>query len=87
EKGTSISFRHMKSNHNDSVKVIESASGCWSSSQLAVVSNHIALREICQGYRGIPGQNSRSASSPSLLSSFSGSILSVLALPQFSQKA
>ncbi|EDM1743923.1 TPA: hypothetical protein ACIVK4_004473, partial [Salmonella enterica subsp. enterica serovar Jangwani] len=23
EKGTSISFRHMKSNHNDSVKVIE----------------------------------------------------------------
>lgn len=52
----------------------------------AVVGNHIALRENWQGYRGVPGQNSRSASSPSLLPSFFCSILFVLALPQFSQK-
>lgn len=48
--------------------------------------NHIALRENQQGYRGVPGQNSRSASSSSLLPSLFGSILFVLALPQFSQK-
>ena len=28
--------------------------------------NHIVLRENRQGYRGVPGQNSRSASSPSV---------------------
>lgn len=31
--------------------------------QLALISNHIALRENWQSYRGVPGQNSRSAPS------------------------
>lgn len=65
---------------------IKSASGCRPSSQLAVDSNHIALRENWQGYRGVPGQNSRSASSFFLAPFPFGPILFVLALPHFSQK-
>lgn len=41
---------------------------------------------MAPSYRGVPGQNSRSASSPSLHPPPSGSIPFVLALPQFSQK-
>lgn len=36
--------------------------------KLAIISIQIALRENWQGYRGVPGQNSRSASFPLILS-------------------
>ncbi|MFK9456380.1 hypothetical protein ACJEJX_23905, partial [Escherichia coli] len=60
--------------------------GCQPSFQLTVISHHIALRENWQGYRGVPSQNSRSATPLSVYFSPFLAIIFALALPHFSQK-